>query len=119
MGTPASMTAPPRTHKYAPGKFIAFDGRLKHRTEPFKYERGASSAGAACCDAYEASGHLRVLVSLAFASSDARYARYNHKMLRKQTCHEEALIRQSPNIEVDIDSDLDTSDSDSECKNSS
>lgn len=110
--TPLSMSAPARVHKYSPGRFIAFDGHLKHRTEPFEYAREAL----ACCDAYEAGGHLRVLVSLQFASSDARYARYNHKMLRKQTCHEEALIRQSPKIEVDIDSELDTSDSDSECK---
>jgi len=114
--TSQSMSAPAQVHKYSPGKFVAFDGRLKHRTEPFEYERGACSEALACCDAYEASGHIRVLVSLAFGSVDARLARYNHKMLRKQTCHEEALIRQSPTLEVDIDSELDTSDSDSECK---
>jgi len=118
--TPESMNAPAQVHKYTPGKFVAFDGRLKHRTEPFEYQRslgGASSeASSACCDAYEANGCLRVLVSLAFGSSHERLARYNHKMLRKQTCHEEALIRQSPKREVDIDSELDTSASDSEHK---
>jgi hypothetical protein len=111
---PVSMSAPAHVHKYRPGKFIAFDGRLKHRTEPFKYERTSSESPV--CDAYEASGHIRVLVSLAFGSSDASLARYHHKMLRKQTCHEEALIRQSPKREVDIDSELDTSASDSETK---
>lgn len=114
----ASQSAPPRVHKYSPGRFVAFDGRLKHRTEPFEYGRpaGADPRASACCDEYEANGQLRVLVSLAFGSKDARLARYNHKMLRKQTCHEEALIRQSPKREVDIDSELDTSDSDSECQ---
>lgn len=111
--TSASPSASPLVHKYRPGKFVVFDGRVKHRTEPFEYTR---SGDLACCDAYESDGQLRVLVSLAFGSSDRRLARYNHKMLRKQTCHEEALIRQSPNFEVDIDSELDTSASDSESK---
>jgi len=117
--TPQSMQAPAHVHKYRPGKFVAFDGRLKHRTQPFEYkpEPGAAgSAASACCNAYEASGNLRVLVSLAFGSSDANLARYNHKMLRKQTCVDEVLIRQSPKREVDIDSELDTSEDESEHK---
>eukprot|EP00930_Biecheleria_cincta_P002266 TRINITY_DN103286_c0_g1_i1.p1 TRINITY_DN103286_c0_g1~~TRINITY_DN103286_c0_g1_i1.p1 ORF type:complete len:398 (-),score=58.04 TRINITY_DN103286_c0_g1_i1:232-1344(-) len=113
--TTSALSAPALVHKYRPGKCVVFDGQLKHRTEPFLYERSLGGTPA-CCDDYEASGHIRVLVSLAFASSDAHLARYNHKMLRKQTCHEEALIRQSPKRDVDIDSELDTSDSDTECK---
>merc|ERR1712217_963879 len=107
--------------KYKLGKFVAFDGRLKHRTEPFDYDRSAAgdcTEAVNVCDAYETSGQLRVLVSLAFASSHERLTRYAHKMLRKQTCHEEALIRQSPRREVDIDSELDTSDYERECKDS-
>ncbi|CAK0872083.1 unnamed protein product [Prorocentrum cordatum] len=114
---PQDAQVPPCVHRYRPSSFVAFDGRLKHRTQPFEYARAPAGAGPgaeACCDAFEAGGHLRVLVSLAFGSSDAGLARYNHKMLRKQTCHEEALIRQSPQREVDIDSELDTSASDPE-----
>merc|ERR1719453_530788 len=37
--TPQSMSAPAKVHKYSPGRFVAFDGRLKHRTEPFEYQR--------------------------------------------------------------------------------
>jgi len=114
----ATRNAAPQVHKYRPGKLVAFDGRLRHRTEPFEYDRslvGADSEALATCDAYEAGGHIRVLASFAFASSDARLARYNHKMLRKQ-CHDLALIRQSPKLEVDDDSELDTSDDESEPK---
>ncbi|CAK0872082.1 unnamed protein product [Prorocentrum cordatum] len=116
-GSLIDAQVPPCVHRYRPSSFVAFDGRLKHRTQPFEYARAPAGAGPgaeACCDAFEAGGHLRVLVSLAFGSSDAGLARYNHKMLRKQTCHEEALIRQSPQREVDIDSELDTSASDPE-----
>mmetsp|Transcript_68809 Transcript_68809/g.222361 ORF Transcript_68809/g.222361 Transcript_68809/m.222361 type:complete len:307 (-) Transcript_68809:7-927(-) len=114
--TAQTLQAPAHVHKYQPGKFVVFDGRLKHRTEPFEYAREPGAQSAMASDSYEASGHHRVLVSLAFGSSDSRLARYNHKMLRKQTCHEEALIRQSPKREVDIDSELETSASDSERK---
>jgi len=112
--TAETLKAPGDVLKYSPGKFIAFDGHLKHRTEPFQYDRALSGTAADVekCNTFEADGHIRVLVSLAFGPSDKRCARYVHKMLRKQTCHEEALIRQSPFKEVDIESDLDTSDDD-------
>jgi len=100
-------------HKYEPGYFAALDGRLFHRTEPFEYRRDAAELE--LCDAFEAAGHVRVLISLSIASSEERLARYARKILHCMT-PDAALVRQSHSIYVHSDSECGTSESDSECE---
>eukprot|EP00933_Yihiella_yeosuensis_P056269 TRINITY_DN5535_c1_g2_i1.p1 TRINITY_DN5535_c1_g2~~TRINITY_DN5535_c1_g2_i1.p1 ORF type:complete len:634 (-),score=87.69 TRINITY_DN5535_c1_g2_i1:86-1987(-) len=102
-------------HKYADGCFAAVDGKLFHRTEPFTYQRAeGTEAERAACSSYEKSGCLRVLISLSIASTEARLARYVHKLLKGMT-PKAAIIRDSPSVFLDSESECETSDSDSDC----
>mmetsp|Transcript_24408 Transcript_24408/g.66633 ORF Transcript_24408/g.66633 Transcript_24408/m.66633 type:complete len:587 (-) Transcript_24408:85-1845(-) len=100
-----------RECRYEFGSCIAIDGKLFHRTEPFKYQPKESEGDV--CNAYEASGHLRVLVSLSIASFSERLAGYSRKVMRHMT-PKAALVRDSPDIFLDSESDFMTSDTDSD-----
>ncbi|CAE8736577.1 unnamed protein product [Polarella glacialis] len=115
--TSLNMNIPFATHVhgYRPGLFAAVDGKLFHRTQPFRYERvGGSAEEAAACDAYEESGYQRVLVSLSIATTEARSAGYVRKMLRDMTPRA-ARIRENPDVFLDSESECATSETDSDC----
>eukprot|EP00928_Gymnodinium_smaydae_P086926 TRINITY_DN7130_c0_g2_i1.p1 TRINITY_DN7130_c0_g2~~TRINITY_DN7130_c0_g2_i1.p1 ORF type:complete len:562 (-),score=68.19 TRINITY_DN7130_c0_g2_i1:91-1776(-) len=95
-------------HGYQFGRYVVIDGKLLHRTEPFSYLRDAD---AVTCDKYEASGHLRVLVSLSIASDEVRLAPYVNKVLRGMA-PAAALVRGHPEVYLDSQSEQWTSDED-------
>lgn len=95
-----------RVCPYSQSDFVAIDGKLLHRTEPFLYTWDPTDANT--CISYQESGHLRVLVSLSFGSRRARLAPYILKVLRGMVPRA-AAVRSSPSTYVDSDSESLTS----------